>query len=82
MNAKALLSSFFKERLCEKAQWEIREVAEKMLDLVYPIAPTIFQNAGPSCWSEGKCYQGNKSCGNILKVREKYLDKKKFFVKE
>jgi len=36
------LRHFFKLRLDKHAQAEIRELAERMLDLVKPIAPTIF----------------------------------------
>ncbi|MBQ9011798.1 MAG: FAD-dependent thymidylate synthase [Bacilli bacterium] len=61
MNARSLLN-FFRERCCNRAQWEIREVADQMLDLVYPLAPTIFENAGAPCLS-GKCPEGAMSCG-------------------
>lgn len=62
MNARELLH-FFHERLCNRAQWEIREASEKMLELAYPTAPNIFSYAGPACVSEGKCYQRKKGCG-------------------
>lgn len=45
MNARSLLN-FFRHRCCNRAQWEIREVAYQMLSLVYEVAPTLFQNAG------------------------------------
>ncbi len=48
MNARELLH-FFNLRCCQRAQWEIREVATEMLRLVKKVAPTIFENAGPSC---------------------------------
>jgi thymidylate synthase (FAD) len=38
------LRLFFKERLTKCAQWEIRELAEKMLDLVSEHAPTVFED--------------------------------------
>jgi thymidylate synthase (FAD) len=63
MNAGELLKSFFHERLCNRAQWEIRGVAKEMLELAYPTAPNIFKYAGPSCYTEDKCYQGKKTCG-------------------
>lgn len=53
MNARELLH-FFKLRLCKRAQWEIRELGEQMLELVYPTAPEIFKHAGPPC-KEGEC---------------------------
>lgn len=62
MNARALLN-FFKLRCCIRAQWEIRQVANQMLALVKKIAPIIFDKAGPSCISEGICWEGELSCG-------------------
>lgn len=60
MNARELLH-FFNLRCCRRAQWEIREVAWQMLKLVYPVAPAIFANAGPSCVYKG-CSEGKMSC--------------------
>lgn len=59
MNARELLH-FFTLRTCNSAQWEIRELAWKMLDLVKELAPTIFSDAGPPCF-RGPCPEG-KSC--------------------
>ena len=67
MNARSLLH-FFNLRCCNRAQWEIRELAEKMLELVYPVAPTIFRNAGPGCVSCGKCPEGKMTCGKAEQV--------------
>jgi len=69
MNARELMH-FFNLRCCNRAQWEIRELAYKMLSLVYNVAPNIFINAGPSC-VYGACSEGKMSCGEIEKVREK-----------
>jgi thymidylate synthase (FAD) len=62
MNARELYH-FFSLRCCNRAQWEIRELAWKMLDLVKPLAPYVFMDAGPSCIREG-CHEGKMSCGN------------------
>lgn len=62
MNARELLH-FFKLRTCNRAQWEIRRLADEMLRLVKPVAPIIFENAGPGCVTEGKCPEGKKTCG-------------------
>jgi len=48
MNAREL-HHFFELRCCEKAQWEIRELAREMLKLVKKVAPLIFEKAGPDC---------------------------------
>lgn len=69
MNARELLH-FFNLRCCNRAQWEIREVAWQMLQQVAEIAPNIFKDAGPSCIA-GKCSEGAKSCGKMNEVKEK-----------
>ena len=60
-NARELLH-IFKLRCCNRAQWEIREVALDMLKEVKGVAPTIFENAGPPCIL-GPCPEGVLSCG-------------------
>lgn len=70
MNAREL-NHFFNLRCCNRASREIREVAEEMLKLVYPVAPHLFKNAGPSCVC-GACPEGNMSCGKAKEMREKY----------
>lgn len=74
MNARSL-QNFFKLRCCNRAQWEIRELADQMLELVYEAAPTLFKNSGPSCVF-GKCSEGKMSCGKINEVREHYSELK------
>jgi len=61
MNARELMH-FFSLRCCERAQWEIREVAEEMLRLVQQVSPQIFKDAGPPC-VRGPCPEGKLSCG-------------------
>lgn len=60
MNVRELLH-FFNLRCCNRAQWEIRELAHKMLELVKPTAPFIFMDAGASC-VRGACAEGDMSC--------------------
>lgn len=62
MNARELLH-FFSLRCCERAQWEIREMAEQMLALCREVSPIIFAKAGPGC-VRGPCPEGKKSCGH------------------
>jgi thymidylate synthase (FAD) len=70
MNARELLH-FFKVRCCNRAQWEIRDMAIEMLCQVRQIAPSIFGNSGPSC-VRGPCGEGPMTCGKIDEVREKF----------
>ncbi|WP_306576061.1 FAD-dependent thymidylate synthase [Anaerotruncus massiliensis (ex Togo et al. 2019)] len=67
MNARSLYN-FFAHRCCNRAQWEIREVADQMLALVSAVAPTLFSGAGPSC-CRGGCREGKMSCGKPQEVR-------------
>jgi len=69
MNARELLH-FFRVRCCNRAQWEIRAMAENMLDLVKAAAPTIFRKAGPGCL-HAPCPEGRMTCGKIEEVRKK-----------
>ena len=69
-NARSLLN-FFAHRCCNRAQWEIREVAEQMLALVKEQAPHLFAHAGPPCLF-GPCPEGKMSCGKQKQVRQKY----------
>ncbi len=62
MNVRELLH-FFNLRCCNRAQWEIREMAHRMLELVRPTAPFVFAAAGAPCVS-GTCPEGKMSCGN------------------
>ena len=70
MNARSLCN-FFRLRCCERAQWEIRALADEMLRLVYPVAPHLFRTAGPGCL-EGPCPEGKMCCGRPEAVRAKY----------
>jgi len=70
MNARELLH-FFKLRCCNRAQWEIRELATEMLKLVKKTASTVFKNGGPGCVN-GKCTEGKMTCGKMEEVKEKF----------
>ncbi len=70
MNARELLH-FFRQRCCNRAQWEIRAMADEMLRLVKTAAPVIFSQAGPGCLAVA-CPEGEYSCGNAVEVRQKY----------
>lgn len=69
-NARSLLN-FFSHRCCNRAQWEIRDVACQMLMLVREAAPHIFAKAGPPCL-RGACPEGKMSCGKAAEVRRKF----------
>nr|WP_199534125.1 FAD-dependent thymidylate synthase [Romboutsia weinsteinii] len=70
MNTRSLYN-FLDHRCCERAQWEIREMATQMLALAKEVAPILFKNSGPKC-VKGPCPEGKMTCGNIVQVREKF----------
>ncbi len=69
MNVRSLFN-FFRHRCCNRAQWEIRAVANEMLRLCLEVAPNIFKYAGASCVANGKCPEGKMTCGKMREVRE------------
>ena len=62
MNARSL-HNFFRQRCCNRAQWEIRAMADEMLKLCREVSPALFKHAGPSCAVTGKCSEGAMCCG-------------------
>lgn len=70
MNTRTLLN-FFRLRCCNRAQWEIRQLAVQMLSELKKVYPVLFKNAGPGCVN-GPCPEGIMTCGKITEVREKF----------
>lgn len=70
MNTRSLYN-FFSHRCCERAQWEIRDLATEMLKQVREVAPILFKNSGPNC-VKGPCPEGKMACGQITEIREKF----------
>ena len=64
MNARELIY-FFKERCCIRAQWEIRALAQKMLEIVKEQLPAVFsETAGAKCEALRLCPEDKQfSCG-------------------
>lgn len=66
MNARELLH-FFELRTCNRAQWEIREMADRMLMECQIVAPELFKRAGCACMHGKPCPEGKRSCGQPRK---------------
>ncbi len=62
-------------RCCNKAQWEIRNIANQMVELAKEVAPLYGEGLGPTCKVLGYCPEGKDSCKNrgivIKKVNKK-----------
>lgn len=68
MNARELMH-FFALRCCNRAQWEIRDLAWRMLALAAEVTPALFSGVGPAC-VRGVCSEGNMTCGKAAEVRK------------
>ncbi|MDR3306422.1 MAG: FAD-dependent thymidylate synthase [Endomicrobium sp.] len=64
MNAREL-RHFFSLRCCNRAQWEIKDMARRMLNLARKEAPLLFEDAGPDCARKG-CHE-TFACGKPWK---------------
>lgn len=71
MEGRSLLH-FFGLRCCERAQWEIKELADGMLREVRAAEPELFGGAGPYCRQLGRCPEGRFTCGKMKEVVERY----------
>lgn len=65
MNVREL-HHFFKMRCCNRAQDEIRGIADEMLRICKEISPVLFKHAGAPCMS-GQCNEGKMACGHPRK---------------
>ena len=68
MNVRELWH-FFSLRMCNRAQWEINELAKRMHRLCIETAPALFAEAGPACL-RGRCPEGEKTCGQVEAKRK------------
>lgn len=58
-------------RCCNKAQWQIRKIANEMATQVKEVAPLLGKGLGPTCMTDLYCNEGKESCGLIDKLLEK-----------
>lgn len=65
------LYHFFQLRCCKRAQWEIRQLADLMLEEVRKVAPLLFAKAGATCVTQGVCFEGKMSCGKVKNIQNR-----------
>ena len=78
MNLRALMN-FMNERLCTCAQWEIRELAQKMRNAVIEQVPELEPYLVPKCEKNGKefgaCNESkSRTCGRHPRLEEIFED--------
>ena len=74
MNAGELYT-YFRLRTCQRAQWEIRELATEALRVLRQAHPMLFSLYGPTCFVSGTCPEGRMCCGKTARVREVFAGK-------
>lgn len=75
MNARELML-FIRLRSCSRAQWEIRGVAIRMLELLRGDFPELFSHMGPTCYMSGTCPEGRLSCGKMEHIVKTFQEGK------
>ncbi len=70
MNCRSLMH-FFHLRCCQRAQWEVRIMADKMLQLCKESLPAIFRHGGAKCEQLGYCPEAERfACGKYPTLKE------------
>ena len=75
MNAREL-QWFIRLRTCNRAQWEVRDIAVELLRQLRHSFPALFCAFGPSCYVSGSCPEGRLSCGQKEAVTARFRDLK------
>lgn len=71
MNAREL-QWFIRLRSCNRAQWEIRDIAVELLRQLRLSFPELFRLFGPSCFVSGSCPEGRLTCGQKEEVAKRF----------
>lgn len=74
MNARTL-EWISRMRCCNKAQWEIRDIAKQMVNEAKRVSPLIGECLGATCEVLGYCPEGKDSCKNRgVVIKKKAID--------
>ncbi len=57
-------------RCCNKAQWQIRNVAKEVAKQIKEVSPLFGKGLGPTCMTDYVCNEGRESCGLINTILE------------
>ena len=69
MNVRSLID-FCKVRMCNRSQWEIRELAYTIRRRIHEVSPELAEFLMPSCKHLGYCPEGDKCCGYMPTKKE------------
>lgn len=71
MNAREL-QWFIRLRSCNRAQWEVQDIAVELLRQLRHSFPALFDRFGPSCFADGHCPEGRLTCGQMGEVIQRF----------
>ena len=71
LNARELML-ILRLRTCNRAQWEIRQIAIEMLRQLRQHCPELYDKFGPSCYLYGRCPEGRMTCGQMAQIAETF----------
>lgn len=74
MNGKSMVW-FSRMRCCNKAQWEIKNIADSIVDEIKYVSPLVNSLMGPTCKVLGYCPEGKDSCKEREIVTKKLIKK-------
>ena len=57
-------------RCCNKAQWQIRNIAKEIAKQIKEVSPLLGKGLGATCTTDLICNEGKESCGLINKILE------------
>lgn len=63
------LRHFLALRMCNRAQWEIRQLADEIYDICRCETPELMRGAGCGCMT-GRCPEGKRACGHPRKAAQ------------
>ena len=62
-------------RCCNKAQWQIRNIAKEMAKQIKEVSPLFGKGLGATCVTDFICNEGKESCGLIQSLLEENKEK-------
>lgn len=60
VNGRELFDVLFPQRLCKRAQEEVRDIVGQMYQICMGVAPDVFKLTGPKCLVTGTCIEMEK----------------------
>ncbi len=69
INGRELFESIFPDRLCKRAQWEVRGMVGQMYRIAMGVLPDVYKLTGPRCQTTG-CREAEQ-CANKVGVIKK-----------